>query len=60
MPLNRECGCHIILSSLGVGGLLLACPRDAEDAHTAIFVFVVVVFAIVFIVVVVAVVIHGR
>ena len=38
----------------------LACPRDAEDAHTAIFVFVVIVFALVFILVIFVVVICGR
>ena len=52
LPPNRERSCHIILSSLGIGGLLLACPRDAEDNHIAIFVFVIVVFAVVFIIVV--------
>ena len=50
LPPNCKRSCHIISSSLGVGGLPLACPRDAEDAHTAIFVFVVIVFAVVLII----------
>ena len=60
LPPNHERSCHIVSSSLDVGGLPLACPLDAEDAHTAIFVFVVVVFTAVFIVVIFVVVIHGR
>ncbi len=60
LPPNCERSCHIISSSLGVDGLPPGCPRDAEDAHTAIFVFFVVVFAVVLIVVVFDVVIRGR
>ena len=35
-------------------------PRDAEDAHTAVFAFIVVVFAIVFVIVAFIVVVRCR
>ena len=60
LPPNRERSCHIVSSSSGAGGLPLACPQDAEDAHTAIFVFVVVMFAVVFIGTIFVLVIRGR